>query len=269
MGDSQAVRRALSVPDGRPQEGGAELFDAKHQITTTHTSELVIALCGPIGSPLHRVAQAIKARLETDFKYDRCTLLRLSETIERHTSPAPRSPRYERTKALIEKGDELRKLHGASVLAELAVSQIVLDRQKAKGAVGAERFISRRVCHIIDSIKNQSELDILKLVYGDMFYFVGVYSPLPAREKALQKDGLSLPEIYKLIDQDSGEEFSHGQTVRDTFPQADFFLRVDADTDTQISSRVERFLHLILGTKILTPTFSETAMYMAASAAGN
>ena len=37
------------------------------------------------------------------------------------------------------------------------------------------------------------------------------------------------------------------------------------DQDT----RVERFLHLILGTKVLTPTPSETAMYLAASAAGN
>lgn len=198
MSNSQAARRGLSVATERPQEGGDELFNAKHQITSTHTSELVIALCGPIGSPLHRIAEAIKARLETDFKYDRCTLLRLSETIERHTSPTPSSTRYERIASLIAKGDYLRKQHGSSVLAELAVSQIVLDRQKAKGAVGVERFISRRVCHIINSIKNQSELDILKLVYGDMFYFVGVYSPLPARVKALQKDGMSVPEIYKL-----------------------------------------------------------------------
>lgn len=125
------------------------------------------------------------------------------------------------------------------------------------------------MCHILDSIKNQEELDILKLVYRDMLYFVGVYSPLPARVKSLEKGGMSQSEIYELVDQDSGEELAHGQTVRDTFPQADFFLRIDSDTDTQIASRVERFLNLILGTKVLTPTYSETAMYLAASAAGN
>ena len=76
-------------------------------------------------------------------------------------------------------------------------------------------------------------------------------------------------EIFGIIDQDSGEEIDHGQTVRDTFPQADVFLRVDTDTDSQIASRVERFLHLILGTKVLTPTHSERAIYLAASAAGN
>jgi deoxycytidylate deaminase len=76
-------------------------------------------------------------------------------------------------------------------------------------------------------------------------------------------------EIHGLINQDSGEEFAHGQTVRNTFPEADFFLRIDADTDAQIKARVERFLHIILGTKLVTPACSETAMYLAASAAGN
>jgi len=80
---------------------------------------------------------------------------------------------------------------------------------------------------------------------------------------------MSTAEIYDLIDQDSGEEIDHGQTVRDTFPDADFFLRIDSNTDTQIKSRVERFLHLILGTRVITPSSSETAMYLAASASGN
>ncbi len=63
-----------------------ELFDSKQQIESSHTSELVIALCGPIGSPLHKVASAIKARLEHDFAYQSCTILRLSTVIERYTA---------------------------------------------------------------------------------------------------------------------------------------------------------------------------------------
>jgi deoxycytidylate deaminase len=268
MGDTQAKRATRPTNDSALMET-SELFDAKNRIGTTHTSELVIALCGPIGSPLHRVADAIKRKLESDFAYKRCSVIRLSETIERYSSAAPASPRFRRVKDLIDKGDTLRQQYGYSVLAELAISEIALDRSKTQAVNGEERFVPRRVCHIIDSIKNQSELDILKLVYGDMIYFMGVYSPIPRRVKALRDDGMSLSEIYTLIDQDSGEEFDHGQTVRDTFPQADFFLRVDSDTDSEIATRVERFLHLILGTKVLTPTAWETAMYMAASAAGN
>jgi hypothetical protein len=160
-------------------------------------------------------------------------------------------------KSLIEKGDHLREKHGAAILGELAVSQIVLERQRFKAASGSNTFQPRRICHIIDSIKNQHELDLLRLVYRDMLYFVGVYAPLPARVKSLEHNGMLSGEIHSLIDQDSGEEISHGQTVRETFPNADCFLRIDLDTDSQIAARVERFLHLILGTQVITPTQGE------------
>ncbi len=258
------------VSHPKPAQPTAEnMFDAKAHIKSSHTSELVIALCGPIGSPLHKVAQAFKESLESKFGYERCVILRLSRLIEEHQGKAPQSPAYAHIKSLIEKGDLLREKHGAAILAELAVSQIVLERQKFKTASGSKTFEPRRICHIVDSIKNQHELDLLRLVYRDMLYFVGVYAPLPARVKSLEQMGMSSGEIHSLIDQDSGEEISHGQTVRDTFPNADCFVRIDVDTDSQIAARVERFLHLILGTQVITPTPGETAMYFAASAAGN
>jgi deoxycytidylate deaminase len=244
-------------------------FNAKASILSSHTGELVIALCGPIGSPLHKVASALKARLEDDFDYKFCDIIRLSSLIERYGKKAPEHPRYDRVKALIDAGDELRAKYGSGVLAELAVNQIAIERNRAKASSGAERFLPRRVCHIIDSIKNQEELDVLKLVYRDMLYFVGVYSPLPARVAALEKEGIEQAKIFTLIDRDSGEELDYGQTVRETFPLADFFIRIDTDTDSQIKAKVERFVQLILGAKVMTPTYSETAMYAAASGAGN
>jgi len=246
-----------------------DLFDSSQKIKSSHTSELVIALCGPIGSPLHKVAAAFEACLKKEFSYAPCVTIRLSSFIEKHEGLAPTGSAYDRTKSLITKGDSIRQTHGSAILAELAVSEIVLERQKFKNEKDETTFSPRRICHIIDSIKNQEELDLLRLVYRDMVYVVGVFSPLPARVKALESNGMSLSEIYDLIDQDSGEEFEHGQTVRDTFPNADFFLRLDKNTDSQINARVERFLHLILGTKVVTPTSWETAMYFAASAAGN
>lgn len=238
------------------------------QIKDTHTSELVIALCGPIGSPIHDVAEAFKACLLKTFNYDGAEILKLSSLIERYKGRAPVSP-YDRIQYLIDKGDELRQEYGSEILAELAVSEIALDRQKFKSSEDSERYRPRRVCHIVDSIKNQQELDLLRLVYRDMVYVVGVYSPLPKRTKALEQKGMKLSEIFNLIDRDSGEEISHGQTVQDTFPNADFFLRIDSSSDTQIEARVRRFLDLMLGTRVMTPTFAEKAMFAAASAAGN
>lgn len=246
------------------------LFNTHEEIKGTHTSELVIALCGPIGSPLHKVATKLQSVLTTDFGYEKCEIIRMSSFITEYSSDSViPADAYGRVNKLIELGDNLRKVYGSSILAELAVGKLAVERDKAKTAADSAAYTPRRVCHIIDSIKNQDELDVLRLVYRDMLYFVGVFSPMPLREKTLEKQGMSLTQIYELIDKDSGEEVAHGQTVRDTFPQADFFLRIDSDTDTVIKGKVERYLHLILGTKVITPTPGETAMYQAASAAGN
>ena len=111
---------------------------------------------------------------------------------------------------------------------------------------------------------------MLKLVYRDMLYVVGVFSPLTVRQNNIaQRNHLSGGDVHTLIDRDSGEESKAGQTVSDTFPQSDFFLRIDKATDSETVKRVERFLHLILGTKVITPTSAESAMYAAAMASAN
>ncbi len=137
---------------------------------------------------------------------------------------------------------------------------------------------NQRICHVIDSVKNKAELDLLRLIYGDALFAVGVFSPLELRRANLERPGkLTSDEIAQLIDTDSGEEFNHGQSVRDTFHRCDFFLRVEHSVVgpaepkavAQLSERVRRFFDLIFRTNVITPTPEETAMYAAASAARN
>jgi deoxycytidylate deaminase len=101
-----------------------------------------------------------------------------------------------------------------------------------------------------------------------MLHVVGVYSPIELRISRLE-EVLKGGAIHELIDRDSGEEIDNGQRVEDTFPQSDFFLRVEKITDSHRRSRVKRFLDLMLGTVIATPTINERAMYAAYSAARN
>ena len=247
----------------------------KEVIAATHTNELVIALCGPIGSPMHSVATKIKEMLEDTFAYDECQIIKLSNFIKDHAAKEPGkvtstdASESQRIENLIEHGNAMRKQFGFSVLAELAVNQIRLDREENGRDPNTGAFKPRRVCHIIDSIKNQEELALLQTVYREVLYVVGVFAPINTREQNLKNKGMEATEIYRLMDRDSGEEIDAGQTVAKTFPQCDFFLRMESDSEAQLRSRVERFLHLILGTKIITPTRAETAMYSAASAAGN
>jgi hypothetical protein len=94
---------------------------------------------------------------------------------------------------------------------------------------------------------------------------VGVFSPVSNHEASLKHKGLTNTEVAELMDKDSGEEKPEGQMVSDIFPQCDFFLRMDSITSTQLNARVERFLNLILGAQIVTPTRAEMAMYAAVS----
>lgn len=267
----------LSRKQGTPADKNvADLFSgvrSADSIGKTHTHELVIALCGPIGSPMHEVAEAITLMLKDTFGYEKCPQLRLSEFIGQYASKVGMTinakPGFERIRNQIDAGNKLRETYGNSVLAELAVNAIRLDRESHKETTGHKHYAPRRICHIIDSIKNQEELDLLRMVYREMLYVVGVFSPLAQREENLKRKDLDAHDVYQLIDRDSGEESRSGQTVRDTFPQSDFFLRTDNGTDSQLQREVGRFLHLILGARVMTPTPEEAAMYAAASAAAN
>ena len=208
------------------------------------------------------------------FGYDRCEVIRLSDFIAQYSDKVgvsiPANDSYDRINSQIDAGNKLREMYGPSILAELAVKRIRVEREAFKQEKEAANYAPRRICHIIDSVKNKDELALLKLVYRDMLYVVGVFSPLSERERNLSKrNNLRGGEIHALIDRDSGEESKAGQTVTDTFPQSDFFLRIENGTDSETTKRVERFLHLILGTKIITPTTAESAMYAAATASAN
>lgn len=271
------TKSGKAVPKPQPTSTSPPLISkgtTSEKISSTHTEELVIALCGPIGSPLHSVGKEIQRMITDTFGYDKCEIIRLSDFIGEHAEKVgvtiPASDSYAKISNQIEAGNKLRQQYGLSILAELAVKQIRFEREEFKQSTEAPNYAARRICHIIDSVKNKEELALLKLVYKDMLYVVGVFSPLSVRETNLTKrNKLSIADVYTLIDRDSGEESKAGQTVSDTFPHSDFFLRINGATDSETTKRVERFLHLILGTQVITPTAAESAMYAAAMASAN
>ena len=265
------TKQASSKPDGE------ERFDSKHRIDGTVTPELVIGLCGPLGTPLHRVAEFLESILSKNFEY-RCNIIKLSDFIKEYGNPEDPSA----INSLIDAGNSLRDKHGPSVLAQLAIRKIASDRSapiKASSQEGATTDLPEsgaivptrvvRNCHIIDSIKNKNELEMLRSVYGKLFHLVSVYSTIGLRLQNLENRFGKIPAVYELIDRDSGEETKHGQSVRDIFPLADFFLKVEDNTDLNIESSLLRYINLLLGTKVITPTSGERAMHAAYSAARN
>jgi deoxycytidylate deaminase len=274
----------------KPAVSPGQTVDATFEATESLTPELVIALCGPIGSPLHETADQIKNALN-EFEYN-TVQVRLSELIRINSDftgvAIDTARRYSEIDSLIRAGDELRRQLGNDVLAKMAIAKIGADRKKTYGdfsdrANEAEtpankRIRAHRICHVIDSVKNSSELKLLRLIYGEALFAIGVFSPLEIRQKNLERPGaLTADDVKRLIDTDSGEEFSHGQSVRDTFPQCDFFLRVDEPINGpsepkaigQLVEKLRRFFNLIFRSSVVSPSPEENAMYAAASAARN
>jgi deoxycytidylate deaminase len=239
----------------------------KKRITETHTEEIIIGLCAPIGTNVHYVADSIGEAIKEKYGYE-FKIIRLSEFIKKHGSiDVSNFSGYKKYDGFIKSGNNLREEKGEDILAELAVNEIALNREKNRPE-GSGKYTSKRICYIIDSIKHIEELQLFRLVYSDLFYFFGVFSTPELRVKNLENLGLRTEEVHHLMNRDSGEEIQFGQKVLDTFNQADFFLRIDQSTST-IPHRISRFLSLIFASDIVTPTTHETAMYMAAAAAGN
>ena len=280
------MSRSATVSKLEPQKAADRRgrFSAKDRIEQARTPEIVIALCGPLGTPLHRVAEVLQQLLTEVHHYRKAEVIRLSAFIRQYGSPA--NP--DSVSDLIAAGNKLRDQHGLSVLTQLAIQKIVTERAaiaqgktvtpqlplegldeglEDEGAVAPAPTL--RHCHIIDSIKNKDELHLLRSVYGEMLHVISVYTPIDLRARELEKKFGSRAEVYAFIDKDSGEEIESGQSVRDIFPLADYFLRVDGGTDDQIKKHLERYLSLLLGTAVITPTASERAMYAAFAASRN
>lgn len=250
----------------------------KEKILDTHTDELIIGLCGPIGTDIHFVSNSLQKILNEQYDYD-CHIIKLSELIISHTESqfkiSEAKGEYERIKRLIEGGNFLRSQYTSDILAELAINEIGLKRQEVqmqretKNEAEHDEYKTMRICYIIDSLKNVEELNLFKLIYRELFYSIGVFSPLEVRKQNLINKGMSESNIFDLVNRDSGEEKDTGQKVADTFVNCDFFLRFEISSYSVLETKIKRYLHLIFNSDIVTPSANETAMYMAASASGN
>ena len=273
-----------------------------NQVKDQQTNELVIALIGPIGTPLRVVYDEIKKQLsEYGYTPDNIHYFKVSEFIVEYANLVDNKitltdigklPAFEKKMKKIELGNELRRRFQNSFLIERVISEIfdlrtknttVEKNEEDPSTKIADAAQPRREVYIIDSIKNQEELDLLRLVYRDLIYCIGVSTSIEQRVQVLEqgiafRDGkknsdseneLKRSEVWSLIDEESGEEISYGQTVKDTFQLADYFIFVNIEDPKSLTLKIQRFLEIVFDAVLVTPTLNETAMYMAYSASLN
>lgn len=270
------MQSTTAQPVHNVQYDGEKGKNAKEKIDKTLTEEIVIGICAPIGSLKEQVIQALEERLKV-YHYE-FEIIKLSDFIAKHDVEEfkireGKTEAFSRLQHKIDGGNRLRDKYGNSILAEFAISRIYIDRIK-KFKTGSEipkpeEINTRRKCYIIDSLKNPQELFLLRTVYRDIFYFFSIFSPLKERRENLLSKGLSKSEAEGIISTDEFENNAHGQRVRDVFVEADFFIRASNFSLKDINAKIERYLHLIFNSQIVTPFVNEIAMYQAKSAAGN
>jgi deoxycytidylate deaminase len=247
--------------------------DSLELIKSTHTEEIVIALCGQLGTDLKIIEEILVEELRTIYNYD-TQVIKLSDYISKYTDVnlVETTSEYYRITTGMDKGNELRAKYGNQILAELAIQDILIDRTEEtdRNDVEIEKFNSRRKCYIINSIKHPEELKLFKEVYREIFYVIGVFTSMDLREKNLTKKlGISKSKVYEIIDRDTGEDKMNGQKVEITFIESDYFLRIGTNEKNKIKPKIERFLKILFDVGINTPLVEETAMYQAAAAAAN
>ena len=255
----------LSIPaiPALPLVGGSV---KRTSVEDRYTPELIIGMVGPIGSGVSTAAALVASTLKNEFGYTG-TVVRVSDILNDNAGAVgelavPRGdPHW--TEVLQRIGTKLREQKGEAYVADLAVGHISLAR--VNSGEGDKKTLRRFT--IIDSIKNPAEVARLSHVYGQAFWLIGVFAPEEKRKERLRGVLGEASELTKVMEVDENEDTKKGQRVRDTIFLSDYFIRNDGDNDDGLKLSVMRFLDVIFGVNIQTPTRDESAMYSAASAA--
>lgn len=263
-----SVVKSIAPNNDAAAEFGESLTE---RLKLRESNEIVVAFAGPIGAGIQSIINKTRGSL-IELGYSRIKIVKLSQFLSEkleagslnQNSPDPgKSSRFSHYRKLQHAGRELReRTQNMQILAEYAVQQIVVDREHSREKGEAH---NSRVAYLIDQLKRPEEVELLRALYRNIFYLIGVTKPYEQRKKLLEEEGVYEEETENLMDIDRNEEGKGGQRLDKTLHLSDFFVRNDSTLDRRDS--IKRFLSLIHGDKGRTPDRLETGMY-AAYAAG-
>lgn len=252
-----------------------EKNDVTNYIKSFRSNELIIGLCGAIGSGVKSLKEELCCSLKAQGYI--VVDIRLSKLIsnaypELEVSLGNLSG-YKRYKEFQDLGDALRKKNGNYFLAQTAVEDIKFHRDEIYIDKYGEDYSDsksvvvgvEKIAYILDQIKHPEEIALLKEVYNKNFYVVGLLRNDDERKRNLSDEGIENKEITDLIDRDRKDSDKFGQQVEKSIQLSDYFIR-NIDTKKNLTYSVDRFIKLIHGIGHLTPKIDETGMYYAFSA---
>jgi deoxycytidylate deaminase len=274
--------KVVAAPAAANGKAGSKSGDARGDLSGRLSSELVVALSGPVGCGIDLVRDGLQTQLEKrgyQVVHVKVTahFKELAQELRVEDNTDSGQTEFDRVSSFQDLGNDLRDVLGEDLGAQIALRAIALNRiESAKLTQGdevePERITPQRVAYVIDQLKNPKEVQLLRDVYGNLFFLIGVLSGYERRKRNLIAKKMSEPLAVQLMDRDRAEAKkdgrSHGgQQLEKTLKSADFFLRNSSGNSRDISTQLGRFVDLIHGEPGITPTISERGMYAAFSAA--
>jgi deoxycytidylate deaminase len=248
-----AKKLPLLSANSAPQSEGDEV---SRTVQKAESHELVFAIAGHAGAGATQIAKKLGAELK--LKKFEPQPIRMSDLIASATGLPAGLAAHERTATLQASGTALRKKHGPSIVAGLAIKAISEARQSIKGTPA----------FIIDSLKHPEELELLRSVYKSSFYLIGVTCHEATRQPRLELKykAASDEQLAKIRALDEDDHEAEGQQVRSLLHLADFFISTDLDSANikkkvdPVANALSRFVRLVTATGIERPTRDEVGM---------
>jgi deoxycytidylate deaminase len=228
--------------------------------------ELFFALVAPVGADVETVCSGLD-RVLGRFAYGLHTI-RVIEELKRIDGYLENESEFfdKKLENRMNEGDRFRKETGRDeALAFLALDNVRRFRQKND----SESKPIPRQAYLFRSLKRPEEVNALRRIYGSNLLVMGIHAARDSRIENLseriahshfsaQRDHYRDRAESLIIRDESDETQEHGQQLRKAFPMADFFL--DSSNSQAIEAQIERFLNLLFGKPVVTPTKDELGM---------
>ena len=191
--------------------------------------------------------------------------------------PLEKSPLDVRIKNYISFGNKVRSIFDDnSILAAYTIYRIMKDRDR--NFKNKDRISYQKRAYILYQFKRKEEIDLLRSVYGRLFYQISVYSRRVSRieylshriahERDTADQSTSKPIADDLVSIDENERSNKfGQRVTKIFHDADFIVNSDLVEKDTVEKQVTRFGELLFSSNAISPTKQEYGMFAAKAAA--
>ncbi|MGX9393138.1 anti-phage dCTP deaminase [Nitrobacteraceae bacterium UC4446_H13] len=238
--------------------------------------ELVFGFVCPIGADMMPSIQSFRRYFERrQYEVIEIKVTDIFNVLQKYLvpeKPLDKSNLYRRYDTYIAYGNQIRAKFGDAALAALGIRRIMEKRVKRDQS----REPYSRTVYLVHQFKRKEEIDLLRSVYGRLFFQISIYSRRGARVDYLSRKFANSDHVtgalkYRdsaetLVKNDENEVGKiHGQRVAKIFHDADFIVNVDVDPN--VDNQIERFCELLFGSNKISPTHREYGLFLAKAAA--